>query len=224
MKAAHLLMTSIVGIGLFASGCKSLNKTQKGTAIGAAGGAAVGAVVGKIAGNTALGAILGAAVGGTTGLLIGKKMDKQAEEIKKEIPNATVERIGEGIVVEFDNKILFTVNSSDLSSIASTDLNDLVTILNKYPGTNIEVQGHTDNTGSSEYNQALSEKRAASVSSYILGKGIASARIATKGFGETSPKFTNETEEGRAHNRRVDFLIVANEEMKAEANQQASAK
>src|SRR6187549_2046658 len=110
----QLLIGSIC-FSLIATGCKSMNKTQKGAVIGTAGGAAAGAVIGKAAGNTALGAIIGAAVGGVTGAVIGRKMDKQASEIKNEVPGATVERVGEGIVVEFKEKILFGFDQSDLS-------------------------------------------------------------------------------------------------------------
>jgi outer membrane protein OmpA-like peptidoglycan-associated protein len=210
---------AIVSVTMFS--CKSMNKTQKGAVIGTAGGAAVGAVIGKAAGNTALGAIIGATVGGVTGAVIGKKMDKQAEEIKKEVPDAKVERVEEGIVVEFNSKILFGFDRSDLANSAQGNLNDLVTILNKYPDTNIEIQGHTDNAGTDDYNQGLSERRASSVSAYIRGKGIGNARISIKGFGESAPKYTNDTEDGRALNRRVDFLITANEKMKAEARKEA---
>src|SRR5512145_705148 len=100
----------LVAVALMLSGCASMNKTQKGAVIGTAAGAGVGTVVGKVSGNTALGAIIGAAVGGTTGAVIGRKMDKQAEEIKKTVPDATVERVGEGIVVEFSSKVLFGLN------------------------------------------------------------------------------------------------------------------
>ena len=201
--------------------CKSMNKSQKGAVIGTAGGAAVGGVIGKASGNTALGAIIGAAVGGGAGAVIGHKMDKQAEEIKKEVPSAKVERVGEGIVVEFSNNILFGFDSYALSSNANGTLTDLTTILNKYPDTNIEVQGHTDSLGSDSYNQTLSEKRAGAVADYLTSHNIASSRITTKGFGETAPKYSNSTEDGRAQNRRVEFLITANEKMKNEAKQQA---
>jgi len=201
--------------------CSNLNKTQKGAAMGAGGGAVVGGVIGKISGNTALGAIIGAAVGGTAGAVIGKKMDKQAEEIKNQVPSAKVERVGEGITVEFSNNVLYAFNSADLNAAANATLNDLITILNKYPDTNIEVQGHTDSTGTFEYNQTLSEKRAASVADYLRVNGIASARITTKGFGKTAPKYPNTTPEERAKNRRAEFLITANDKMKKEAKQQA---
>lgn len=207
----------ILIIAVMISGCASMNKSQKGAVIGTAAGAGVGTVVGKVSGNTALGAIIGAAVGGTTGAIIGHKMDKQAEEIKKTVPDATVERVGEGIVVEFSNNVLFALNKSDLSSDAKLNLDKLVTVLNTYPDTNIEIQGHTDNSGADAYNQTLSEKRAGAVSAYLINKSILSPRITTKGFGETVPKYDNSTEDGRAQNRRVEFLISANEKMKAAA-------
>ncbi|MCW3117580.1 MAG: glycine zipper protein [Chitinophagaceae bacterium] len=221
MRILKGIMFGLVALSVLMFSCKSMNKTQKGAVIGTAGGAAVGAVIGKAAGNTALGAIIGATVGGVTGAVIGKKMDKQAEEIKKQVPDAKVERVEEGIVVEFNSKILFGFDRSDLANSAERNLNDLVTILNKYPDTNIEIQGHTDNAGTDEYNQGLSERRASAVSAYIRGKGISNSRITIKGFGETAPKYSNDAEDGRALNRRVDFLITANEKMKAEAKKEA---
>lgn len=218
----------IIGITAFSllttTSCKNMNKTQKGAVIGTAGGAAVGAVVGKAAGNTALGAIIGATVGGVTGAVIGRKMDKQAEEIKKQVPNADVERVGEGIVVEFNSKILFGFDKSDVSNTAEGNLNDLVTILNKYPDTDIEIQGHTDDVGTDEYNQGLSERRASAVASYIKAKGINGSRVGTKGYGESAPKYPNDTDANRAQNRRVDFLITANDKMKADAKKESNSK
>lgn len=205
------------GLLLGTTACSNMNKSQKGAAIGAGGGAVVGGVIGKITGNTALGAILGAAVGGGAGAIIGKKMDKQAEDIKNTVPSAKVERVGEGITIEFSNNVMFGFNSAALSSAANGTLNDLITILNKYPDTNIEVQGHTDSTGTFEYNQTLSEQRATAVAGYLKSSGIASARITTKGYGKTAPKYPNSTAEGRTQNRRVEFLISANDKMKNEA-------
>jgi outer membrane protein OmpA-like peptidoglycan-associated protein len=216
------LLLFIAAFGLLLSSCGPMNKTKKGAIIGTAGGAAIGGVIGRASGNTALGVIIGGAVGGTAGVLIGKKMDKQAEEIKKEVPGAKVERVGEGIVVEFTSKILFGFDRSDLMSEAETNLNNLITVLNKYPDTNIEIQGHTDNKGTDEYNMSLAEKRAGAVSSFLKSHGIKSSRISLKPFGESAPKYTNETEEGRAQNRRVDFLITANEKMKADARKETT--
>jgi outer membrane protein OmpA-like peptidoglycan-associated protein len=211
-----LMIVSLVG-----SNCKNMNKTQKGAAIGAGGGAVIGGVIGKATGNTALGAIIGATVGGVTGAVIGHKMDKQAVEIKNEVPGAKVERVGEGIVVEFNNKILFGFDRADLGDQSKGSLNELITILNKYPDTNIEVQGHTDNAGTDDYNQGLSERRAAAVATYLRNNSIKSSRITTKGFGESAPKYSNDTEDGRSQNRRVEFLITANEKMKEDAKKEA---
>ena len=203
------------------AGCKNMNKTQKGAVIGTAGGAAVGAVIGKAAGNTAMGAIIGAAVGGTTGVIIGKKMDKQAKEIKNDVPGAKVERVGEGIVVEFNEKILFGFDRADLSGTSSKNLDKLASILERYPDTNIEIQGHTDNVGTENYNESLSERRADVVTSYLRSKGIVNSRLIPKGYGENAPKYANTTEEGRSLNRRVEFLITANDKMKADAKREA---
>ncbi len=221
MKSRKFLVYLLSGTLFYFSGCASMNKTKKGAIIGTVGGAAMGAVVGKAAGNPALGAVIGAAVGGATGAVIGRKMDKQAEEMKKTVPNAKIERVGEGIVVEFSDKILFDFNKSDLTSKSAQSLNALTEVLKKYPDTNIEVQGHTDSQGADDYNQGLSERRASSVSGYLSKKGISSARITTKGLGEKYPSYSNETTDGRAQNRRVNFLISANEKMKAEAKRES---
>jgi outer membrane protein OmpA-like peptidoglycan-associated protein len=207
--------------GTLLYGCKSMNNTQKGAAIGVGGGAAVGAVIGKAAGNTGLGAIIGAVVGGVTGTVIGKKMDKQAKEIEQEIPDAKVERVEEGIVVEFNSEILFGFDKSDLSASSKTELDKLATILNKYPDTNLEVAGHTDSKGSWDYNMGLSQRRAKSVKDYVQSKGVAPSRLTTKGYGEDAPKYDNTTDENMSKNRRVEFLITANEKMKADAKKES---
>lgn len=202
-------------------GCSSMNKSQKGAVIGAAGGGATGAVIGRASGNTALGAIIGATVGGVTGAVIGKQMDKQAEEMRKEVPDAKIERIGEGIVVEFNGKVLFGFDQSNLTSEAIENLHSLVTILQKYPDTDIVIQGHTDDRGTDNYNQSLSERRAMAVSNYLTSKNIPNSRLSVVGYGETAPKYSNDTEDGRTQNRRVEFLITANEKMVKEAEEEA---
>lgn len=228
MKKMKIILALFLMISIFSVGCKSMNKSQKGAVIGTVGGGAVGAVIGKAAGNTVLGAIIGAAVGGVTGAVIGHKMDKQAEEMAKNIPDAEVIRVGEGIVIELNNKILFGFDQSDLSAVAKTNLDKLVVILEKYPDTNIEVQGHTDSKGTVNYNQQLSERRALAVASYLSGYGIhpsrvviATSRLTTIGFGETLPKYSNGTTDGQSQNRRVEFLVTANEKMKADAAREA---
>ena len=222
MKKMRMSLIIVLSAAFLLSGCASWNKTQKGAVVGTAAGGAMGAVIGRASGNTALGAIIGAAVGGATGAVIGHQMDKQAEEIKNTVPDAKVERVGEGIVVEFSSKVLFAYDKSNLSNEAETSLDKLVTVLNNYPDTDIELQGHTDSKGTEEYNQSLSERRANSVSGYLVGQGINNSRLTIKGFGETIPKYANDTADGRTQNRRVEFLITANEKMIAEAEKAAS--
>jgi outer membrane protein OmpA-like peptidoglycan-associated protein len=217
MKTLRVSLIMIVSCVIIISGCASWNKTQKGAVVGTAAGGTMGAVIGRASGNTALGAIIGATVGGATGAIIGNQMDKQAEEIKKTVPDAKVERVGEGIVVEFNSNVLFGFDESTLSADAKTSLDKLVKVLDSYPDTDIEIQGHTDSKGSVAYNQALSERRATAVSGYLEGQGTADSRLTIKGYGETIPKYENNTTEGRTENRRVEFLIAANEKMKAEA-------
>lgn len=215
------LMIFVVAASLLMAGCKSWNRTQKGAAIGTATGAAAGAIVGRATGNAKVGTIIGATVGGATGAVIGRKMDKQAEEIKKKVPEAKVERVEEGIVVEFNNKVLFGFDRSDLTPQATANLDKLATILTDFPDTDIEIQGHTDNSGTDEYNQDLSVKRATAVRTYLVKKSIKKQRITVKGFGEQFPDYDNATENGRSQNRRVEFVITANEKMKEEAEKEA---
>ena len=222
MKTLKNLTIIILSAALILQGCASMNKTQKGAVVGTATGTAMGAVIGRASGNTALGAIIGAAVGGAAGAIIGNQMDKQAEEIKDKVPEAKVERVGEGVVVELSSQILFGFDQADLSTQAKSNLDQLVNILNEYPDTDIELQGHTDSSGSEAYNQTLSERRAGAVSSYLASKGINNTRLNIKGFGETMPKYDNDSEEGRAQNRRVEFLITANEKMVEQAKKEAA--
>ena len=203
-------------------GCDSLTKTQKGAGIGAAAGGVLGAIIGHKAGNTAVGAIIGGAVGGTAGGFIGKRMDKQAAEIKTAIPNAEVTREGEGIIVKFDSGILFDFDSSNLKATAKDNIKTLAGSLNEYPNTEIKVIGHTDNKGTESYNLGLSEKRAAAVKAYAVSQGVPSSRLTTAGKGFAEPIADNSTEAGRAANRRVEIVIVANEQLKKEAAAQAN--
>lgn len=201
---------------LVQAGCGK-NKTLSGGAIGATGGAVVGGVIGHQFDNKVLGAIIGAAVGGTAGALIGRHMDKQAEEMRRDLEGAKVERVGEGIKITFDSGILFDVDKADLRGQARENIDKLAVILNKYPDTNILVAGHTDASGSDEYNQKLSESRANSVANYTKGKGVVGARFTVVGYGETDPVASNDTAEGMQQNRRVEIAIFANEKMKKAA-------
>lgn len=199
------------------TGCDSFTKTQKGAAIGVGAGGTVGALIGHAAGNTALGAIIGGAVGGTAGAFIGKKMDRQAAEIKQTVPGATVTRAGEGIVVNFDSGILFDIDKSDLKPAAQTNLHNLAVSMRENLETNISIIGHTDSTGSAEHNMDLSIRRAESVKSYLVADSVSASRLTTVGKGETEPIASNSTPEGRAKNRFVEIVIVANDKMKSQA-------
>lgn len=200
------------------SGCNT-SKTLRGGAIGSGAGAAIGGAIGSRSNNTATGAIVGAAVGGTAGALIGKYMDKQAAELEKELENAKVERVGEGIQVTMESGILFEVDSYALKTDAKNELQSMANILQNYPDTKIKVDGHTDSTGSESYNQTLSERRAKSVTSYLRSLGITADRIAETGFGESLPVADNNTVEGRRLNRRVEIGILADENLKEAAEQ-----
>jgi len=223
MKHLKNLFFAVPLFAFIMVGCNA-TRTQKGAAIGGAAGAVGGNIIGRAAGNSTLGTIIGAVVGGGAGAIIGRDMDKQAEQIKNDIPGAKVERVDEGIKVEFNEKILFAFSKSDLGDSAKDNLNKLVAILNKYPNTNIEIQGHTDSRGTDQYNMALSLRRANAVRDYLASHGIAGTRMTTRGFGESAPAYSNDTPEGMAQNRRVEFLITANDQMKADAKKEAGTQ
>jgi outer membrane protein OmpA-like peptidoglycan-associated protein len=221
MYAATLLVTIfMVSSGVAQTTTKTKkpwSKTAKGGLIGAGAGAVVGGVIGNRVGNTAAGAIIGAAVGGSAGAIIGRRMDKQAEELRREMQGAKVERVGEGIKITFDSGILFPTNSANLSSVAMQNIADLSKTLQKYDDTNVLIQGHTDASGSDEYNLSLSQRRANSVRTYTTGQGVSANRITTEGFGERMPVADNNTVSGKQANRRVEIAIYANEKLKKAA-------
>lgn len=198
-------------------GCDSISKTAKGTAIGAAAGALAGAVIGKAAGNSTTGAIIGAAVGGASGAAIGNYMDRQSRELEEDLEGAKVERVGEGIKITFDSGILFDVNSYQLKDASKENIAELSEILQKYEDTNIMFSGYTDNTGSEEYNQKLSEDRAKAVAEYAAFTGVEGDRMTIIGYGESDPVADNSTSTGRQQNRRVEIGIWANDELKEAA-------
>lgn len=225
-KIAIGLSVLIVSSSVLTS-CKAVqnsNKTQRGAVIGAAGGAVLGAVLGNNigkGGNGALGAVIGGVVGGVAGGLIGKKMDKQAREIQEQLPGAQVERVGEGIkLVLGENAVRFDFNKSSLTTSAKSNLDKLVPVFKNYPDTNIKIYGYTDSKGADEYNLNLSDQRAAAVKSYLASKGLVSSRFTILGMGEADPIETNETETGRAGNRRVEFAILANDKMIEDAKKE----
>lgn len=216
MKALKFSIILLLCASVMVS-CKSWSNTAKGAAGGTAGGAAVGAGVGALAGNTAKGAILGAVIGGAAGTAIGVYMDRQARELDEELEGATVERVGEGIKVTFDSGILFGFDSYQLTSQAKGNIQEMAETLKKYEDTNILIEGHTDNVGKENYNQRLSERRAQAVADYATSIGVDRSRIRTTGYGEEQPVAENESEAGRAENRRVEVAIFANEDLKEKA-------
>jgi len=208
---AAVLVLSLVLAGL---SCASMNRSQKGAVIGGASGAVVGGIIGRLAGNTVVGALIGAAIGGAAGAYIGHYMDKQAEEIQRDLEGARVERIGEGIKSTFNSGLLFDVDKSNLRVQSQQNLANLAKILNKYEDTNILIEGHTDSTGAEDYNMGLSKARAESVGACLAQWEVKTTRWSIVGYGEVQPMATNDPEEGRQMNRRVDIAIMANEKLK----------
>ena len=215
-----------ISSALMLTSCESIqnaNNTQKGAAIGTASGAVIGGILGNNIGkgkNAALGAVLGGIVGGVAGGVIGNKMDKQAKDIKEALPGAQVERVNEGIKITLsENTVNFDFNSAALTTVSKSNLDKLAGVMVQYPDTNINIYGHTDNKGTAQVNQKISENRANSVKNYLISKGIASSRMITMGRGFSEPIASNDTDAGRAQNRRVEFAITANEEMIKDAQQ-----
>ena len=216
MNAFRIPLVAALGLSLLA-GCADMNRAGKGGLIGAGAGGVVGGIIGRASGNTAAGAIIGAAVGGTAGAAIGHYMDKQAAELQRDLKNAKVERVGEGIKITFNSGILFDVDKAQLRPAAQENLVELARVLNKYDDTEIMVQGHTDATGGDQHNLALSKDRAHSVGGFLQQKGVKSGRIDESGLGETSPVADNGSEAGRQANRRVEVAIWANDKLKRAA-------
>jgi outer membrane protein OmpA-like peptidoglycan-associated protein len=204
------------------AGCASMSRTEQGAVIGAGTGAVLGGVIGDAAGSTAKGAIIGAVVGGTAGALIGREMDKQAEELEGEL-DADVERVGEGIWITFESGILFAFDSDALQTTARGNLTQLAESLGEYPNSDVVIVGHTDSRGSEQYNQSLSERRARSAANFLVQRGIDVGRIRTMGLGESEPVASNDTDEGRAQNRRVEVAIFASEEYRNAVQQRVGS-
>ena len=216
----RLIKTAALAVAL--TGCAALNTSkERGAVIGAATGAAVGGVIGNQTGSTARGAVIGAAVGGAAGAIIGHQMDQKAKEITASVPGATVTRVGEGLVVTFDSGILFDFNSDVLKPAARSNLDNLAANLSSFGDSKLMLVGHTDSVGTAQYNQSLSEKRAQSVANYLVMKGVPSVRVMSAGRGESEPVQPNETDAGRAANRRVEVAVTAGDQMKADAKKQA---
>jgi outer membrane protein OmpA-like peptidoglycan-associated protein len=193
------------------SACAGMSQKQRGAVIGATTGAAVGGVIGNQTGSTARGAIIGAIVGGAAGAIIGHQMDQQAKELEQSIPGATITRVGEGIAVTFPSGILFPFNSTEILPDGKTNLQSLANSLEKYPNSDILIVGHADSVGTDVYNLDLSQRRAQAASLYLQSLGVPAARLHAVGRGETEPIQPNDTEAGRAQNRRVEIAIYASE-------------
>lgn len=216
-KITASLIVAAVAITL--SGCtqQELTKTQKGLLIGAGSGAALGALIGSKKANAGKGAAIGGAVGAIAGGAIGQYMDKQAKELEGV---ADTQRVDDGVIVTMKDKILFDVGKADLKSAAKTSLDKIATVFRKYEKTDLTVAGHTDSTGSASLNKDLSERRARAVRNYLVEKGVNASRIDLSGFGSDRPIASNETDDGRAQNRRVEIHVAPNDELVKEMEKQ----
>ncbi|MBR1882305.1 MAG: OmpA family protein [Muribaculaceae bacterium] len=215
-----LCMVLSAALLLGVSGCGSLNNTAKGAMIGTGGGGALGAGIGALIGKgkgAAIGGAIGAVAGGVAGTLIGKKMDKQAKELAA-INGAQVDTVTDtnglaAIKVTFDEGILFQTGKYNLSAKAQTSLNSFAASLINNPQTDVQIYGHTDNTGSRAVNEKLSQQRADAVLNYLTNAGVAKSRMSSEGLAYDYPVADNSTVAGRAQNRRVEVYITANEDM-----------
>jgi outer membrane protein OmpA-like peptidoglycan-associated protein len=201
--------------------------TGTGALAGGGGGALLGGGIGALAGGTKgalIGAALGGVAGGVSGALIGRYMDKQQDEINRDLKSGYVERVGNKLVVKFENGILFETGQASLKPQAQHDLGEFAKILQKYPDTNVAIEGFTDSVGNESYNRKLSQERADAVVSYLSQAGVARARLVSEGFGEARPVASNSSEAGRAKNRRVEIHITANEQLKQADAENAANK
>jgi outer membrane protein OmpA-like peptidoglycan-associated protein len=208
---SRALTALVVGGTVVLSACAGMSQKTRGAVIGATTGAAVGGVIGNQTGSTARGAIIGAVIGGAAGAIIGHQMDQQAKELQQDIPGATVSRVGEGIAVTFASGILFPFNSTEILPDGKANLQSLATSLEKYPNSDILIVGHTDSVGTDAYNLDLSQRRAQAANAYLQSLGVPAARLHAVGKGESEPIQPNDTDAGRAQNRRVEIAIYASE-------------
>ena len=213
---------ALVGILLLLAGCATNpdgTTEYKRTAIGALAGAAVGAGSGALIagkGHRGTGALIGGAIGAAGGGAIGNYMDRQAAEMKRKLPEAAIAREEDKLYVALPSGILFGVDKTDIKPEARESIAKAAEVLVKYPDTYITVEGHTDSTGPSEYNQNLSERRADAVRGMLLRDGVPASRLSIKGYGESDPIADNSTPEGQQLNRRVQLEIRPNEKLQAQ--------
>ncbi|MDR1198029.1 MAG: OmpA family protein [Prevotellaceae bacterium] len=221
MKNFKVYVSAVLCASILMSGCNETSNTTKGGVAGGAGGALLGGIIGNLIGKdtkgTVIGAAIGAAVGTGAGVLIGKKMDKQKAELEKingaQVENTTDSNGLQAIKVTFDSGILFATNSSTLSTAARNSLSNFAISLQNHPLTNVQIFGHTDNTGSRQVNERLSLERAQAVANNLIGSGVNGQRLAVKGLAYDDPVADNSTADGRSRNRRVEVYIIANSEM-----------
>lgn len=207
-----------VALVMALSGCQTTNpytgeqqtsKSTYGAAIGALAGAVIGAATGGDAKERRKRALIGAAAGGIAGGSVGYYMDQQEARLRQQLQGTgvSVTRQGENIVLNMPGNITFQTNSADLNANFLRVLDSVGLVLKEYNKTLIVIAGHTDNTGSAEYNQQLSQRRAESVGSYLAQRNVAAARMMITGYGETRPVAGNDTPEGRSQNRRVELTL-----------------
>ncbi|GAA4766061.1 OmpA family protein [Stakelama sediminis] len=190
------------------TGQRKISKAAIGGIGGAVGGYLLGDLVGGRHDRTEK--IIGAGIGGIAGAGIGAYMDKQERDLRQRTAGSDVQviRQGDDLLLRMPSGITFATDSANIQPQFRSTLDQVAQVLQQYPDTYVDVYGHTDSTGSAQYNQALSERRAQSVAGYLTSHGVQAARIATRGFGETQPIASNDTEEGRAENRRVEIKLV----------------
>lgn len=212
---------TVILAAVMLAGCQTANDPLTGRPEGArtAGGAALGAVAGAVTGlliakdksgsDQRKSALIGAGIGALVGGGVGAYMDNQERELREQLraTGVSVTRQGNQIILNMPSNITFATDQAQLNPGFFPVLDSVGIVLSKYPRTLLDVDGHTDNTGSEQYNQALSEQRAISVAQYLASQGIDQRRLLVVGFGETRPIATNETEAGRAANRRVEIRI-----------------
>lgn len=222
MKLVKTLgISAMAALLLATSGC-GMNNTGKGALIGGGSGAGVGAGIGALIGGgkgAGIGAAIGAAVGAGAGALIGRKMDKQKQELQQSLGDAaqvqTVEDQNglKAIKVVFSSAILFPTNGTTLNNSAKGDLTQFAASLRENPDTDVTIDGYTDNTGSLEVNQRVSDGRANAVKTFLINSGVSSSRLTAKGIPMADYVASNDTPEGRAQNRRVEIYITADKNM-----------
>jgi outer membrane protein OmpA-like peptidoglycan-associated protein len=190
------------------TGQRRISRTAIGAGVGLLGGYLAGDVIGGRSDRTAK--IIGAGVGVLAGGAVGAYMDRQEAELRRQTAGTGVDviRSGDDLILRMPSGITFPVNSYSIQPQFQQTLNEVAQTLGSYNSTYVDVLGHTDSTGSDAYNQTLSVNRAQSVANYLSSRGVASARLAVRGYGESAPIASNENEMGRSQNRRVEIKVV----------------